>query len=589
MLIKRILKICDFYGTKFHWYINYKPKYYSYYGGIFSILSFISCIIIFIIFGLDDFKRRHPIINTSTIPPKGYKNIKFGEQKLYLPWRIVDYDEKPINHKGILYPKIYYFTSKYNNETGAMKTNYTLIDYKLCNETSMKSAGNEYLLDIAIEDLYCIDMEDLDMGGSWNSEFLNYIRFDLYLCKDGSDYNESNLNCTSYNRFNELHGKDNNFFFELLYPVVQFQPTEKNIPILILYKTYYYIFSRYTNKLDRLYLQEYILKDEQGWILNKQNNISYWGTYSIEGENYVTGEQDILHKGSNSRLYSLKIYLNLGITFYTRKYKKLYEMLSEIFPLLRAINSFFSFLTEILNELYSTKKLNEFIIGIDKKKKKLRKNKNSKILLNLNTLNHTNNLFKNIYIKKNKIEEKNKLEEKNNKNEIPKILEDSSKLFCIPSSSKKEIVPNKKKSNNSMALNLKKSFNNNFSTNSNQNRNRIHHFESFEKIKFPLKYYFFGLFLIKLRSRKFQSSYISEKFSKSFIFYTRLIDISSYISLYKQFELFKKNVSNKLMLNEDEINKKEDIFFKNNNNRISINKSINTKKRLKSVTIINKK
>jgi len=43
------------------------------------------------------------------------------------------------------------------------------------------------------------------------------------------------------------------------------------------------------------------------------------------------------------------------------------------------------------------------------------------------------------------------------------------------------------------------------------------------------------------------------------------------------------------MLNEDEINKKEDIFFKNNNNRISINKSINTKKRLKSVTIINKK
>jgi hypothetical protein len=166
MYVKRFLKICDFYGTKFHWYINYKPKYYSYYGGIFSILSFISCIIIFIIFGLDDFKRRHPIINTSTIPPKGYKNIKFGEQKLYLPWRIVDYDEKPINHKGILYPKIYYFTSKYNNETGAMKTNYTLIDYKLCNETSMKSAGNEYLLDIAIEDLYCIDMEDLDMGGS---------------------------------------------------------------------------------------------------------------------------------------------------------------------------------------------------------------------------------------------------------------------------------------------------------------------------------------------------------------------------------------------------------------------------------------
>ena len=429
-------------------------------------------------------------------------------------------------------------------------------------------------------------MEDLDMGGSWNSEFLNYIRFDLYLCKDGSDYNESNLNCTSYNKFNELHGKDNNFFFELLYPVVQFQPTEKKIPILILYKAYYYIFSRYSNKLDRIYLQEYVLEDEQGWIFNKYNNLSYWGTYSIGGENYITSDQDIVYKGSNSRLYSLKIYLNLGMTFYTRKYKKLYEMLSDIFPLIRAITTFFSFLAEIISELYSTKKLNEFIIGIDKKKKDLRKNKKSKILLNLNTLNNSNNLSKNINGKN------NKLEEKNNKNQFSKILEDSSKLFCIPSSNYKQIVPDKKISTNSMGLNLKKGFNINYSPKSN-NRNKIHYFDNFEKIKFPLLYYFFGIFLIKLKSRKFKSIYISEKFSKSFIFYTRLIDISSYVSLYRQFELFKRNVTNKLMLNEDETNKKEDILFKNNNrisnNRISINKSNNSKKRLKSVTIINKK
>ena len=274
------------------------------------------------------------------------------------------------------------------------------------------------------------------------------------------------------------------------------------------------------------------------------------------------------------------------MTFYTRKYKKLYEMLSDIFPLIRAITTFFSFLAEIISELYSTKKLNEFIIGIDKKKKDLRKNKKSKILLNLNTLNNSNNLSKNINGKN------NKLEEKNNKNQFSKILEDSSKLFCIPSSNYKQIVPDKKISTNSMGLNLKKGFNINYSPKSN-NRNKIHYFDNFEKIKFPLLYYFFGIFLIKLKSRKFKSIYISEKFSKSFIFYTRLIDISSYVSLYRQFELFKRNVTNKLMLNEDETNKKEDILFKNNNrisnNRISINKSNNSKKRLKSVTIINKK
>ena len=35
-----ILRIFDFYGTEFHWYFDYKPKYYTSYGGIFSILSF---------------------------------------------------------------------------------------------------------------------------------------------------------------------------------------------------------------------------------------------------------------------------------------------------------------------------------------------------------------------------------------------------------------------------------------------------------------------------------------------------------------------------------------------------------------------
>ena len=436
MHIKRILKICDLYGTKFHWYIGYKPKYYSYHGGIFSLLSLISSIIIFLIFGLKDFKRANPIINTSTIPPSGYKNIQFGKQKLYLPWRIVDYDEKPLNHKGIVYPKIYYYTSKYNNETGAMKTNYTLISYKLCNETSMKNLGKEFLLDISLEELYCIDMEELNMGGSWTSDFINYIRFDLYLCKDGINYNESNLNCTSFNKFEDLHGKDNSWFFELLYPVVQFQPNKKNIPILILYKTYYYIFSRYSNKLDRIYLQENVLSDEQGWIFNNIQNMSYWGTYSFDGDNYYRGEKDILKKGSNSRLYSLKIYLSNGITYYTRSYKKIYEILSEILPLIRGIISLFTFLSEIMNEIYTTKKLIEFIIGIDKKEKKmLKKNKKSMQILNdLKLITYSSKINNNIFI--NHLNDKNNKFEKNNYTN----LDDSSKINCINKLSKKSIT-----------------------------------------------------------------------------------------------------------------------------------------------------
>ena len=592
MYIKRILKICDLYGTKFHWNIGYKPKYYTYYGGIFSILSLASWIIVFMVFGLEDFQRTHPIINTSTIPPNGYRNIKFGQQKLYLPWRIVDFDEKPINHKGILYPKIYYFNSRYNNETGAMKTNYTLLNYKLCNETSMKDLGNEFLLDIAIEELYCIDMEDLDIGGSWNSEFMNYVRFDLYLCKDGIDYNETNHDCTKYKELEDLPGGDNSLFFELLYPEVQFQPAEINMPILILYKSYYYIFSRYSNKLDRIYLQEHIMEDEQGWIFNKHQFMSYWGTHSIRGDNYVTGEKDIMKQGSNSRLYSLDIYLSLGITYYTRTYKKLYEILSEIFPLIRTIVSFFSFLSDAMNELNSSKKLNEFIIGIDKKKKKPKNKSSIKILQDLNPFNSLNKNNNFMFRKTNG--NSFKVEEFNHRSVLLNNIDDSSKLYCLPinnNGNKKDNKANKKKSTNTLMMTLKKNFNNNSHTVIDINKNKINNFDNIEKIKFPLTYYLLGFFLIKIKSRKFKNSCISEKFSKSFIFYSRLIDISTFITLYKQFEQFKKVVSNKLRINEDDISRKEDLLFRNtyklsNCDKLS-HKGTNIRP-LKSITLINR-
>ena len=70
-----------------------------------------------------------------------------------------------------------------------------------------------------------------------------------------------------------------------------------------------------------------------------------------------------------------------------------------------------------------------------------------------------------------------------------------------------------------------------------------------EKIKFPLIYYFYGFFLnIIFTKRKNNYFCISEKFNRSFTFFTELIDITSYISLFQQFESLKKFVFNNLRL-----------------------------------------
>ena len=47
-----------------------------------------------------------------------------------------------------------------------------------------------YHIDIKLDQLYCIDMEDIDIGGSWDTSFLDLVTLDIYTCKNGIDYDE---------------------------------------------------------------------------------------------------------------------------------------------------------------------------------------------------------------------------------------------------------------------------------------------------------------------------------------------------------------------------------------------------------------
>ena len=533
--MKNLLRVIDFYGQRFNLYIGYKPKFYTCFGGIMTLLSFLSYILIFIILGNDDLKRKNPISNTSTVPPSGYKNIKFGEEKIYLPWRIIDYDENPINITNVIYPRIFYFTVQPDNITGELITKYNLVNYKLCNETSMKNLGKEYIIDIPLETLYCIDMDNLKVGGSWNADFLNFIRFDLYMCKDGIDYNESNFECTSYDNLENIYGGGESIFFELLYPNVQFQPTNLDVPILIVYKTHYYIINKYTNKLDRLYLQEYVFEDERGWLINNPNNISYWGVNSINGESYIQHEKDVLRFASNSKCYTLNIYFELGIVFFTRKYKKLYEILGEIFPIMNVFHFIFEILAKKINEAYSAKKLNEYIMGIDhyKEKRDLISLKNHNIKNNKLQSDSPKNKFNSLYLFK-------------NKTQFMKDIQ-SNKLFTNSFEDASNIIYNPNNVNGNLNFHLKNI------TNRNSVKQNMQKYKNSKKTgdKFPLKYYFYGMIYMKFNYTKNNKKLffcVTRNFFRSYSYFRRIIDITSYIKISKEFELYKsilfKNESN---------------------------------------------
>ena len=277
------IKYFDFFTIKFHFYTNKQPKFRNIFGGIMNLIYLIICLVIFVGFSYEDIFKLNPISSKSEISNYNQKIVNLNEEKLWIPFRMVTYEEKFIDHRGLLFILPYFIEGKRNNLTG-MDLKYNLLHYKLCNETSMINKSNNYKIDVPLNELFCIDENDIKFGGSWNGNILNYIEINLHLCEDGINFNSSDPRCTKID--NLLKYKNTSWLFEFYYPVVQFQPTNLETPLEVIYRSYFYRLSSKTNKVERLYLQEHILSDDRSLITKKYKNSSCWGMSTFYGDDY---------------------------------------------------------------------------------------------------------------------------------------------------------------------------------------------------------------------------------------------------------------------------------------------------------------
>ena len=595
-IVSDILKYVDFFGATFSFYSEKNRKFYTNLGGLLTLLSIILSTILFIYNNIDNFSHNVPTSTTSTAK-EPYKNIKFGKEKIWIPWRIRDFGGKTINHNNILYPIIFYYKGKRNKLTNNMDIYYEFLDYKKCSETSMINNSDIYMIDMKLDQLYCIDMEDLDVGGSWDSDFLNLVTLDLYNCKNGINYDEDNENCTKYEKIREIAGENNNFQFEIYYPVVHYQPLNKTHPIFVKYTNYFYHISIYSNKIDRIYLQQYILKDDKGLISKDEKTFNYWGVVSFSGDSYATGiNRDLMNEGSTSRFYSFNIYLKNEITNYNRTYKKLFLIIADGLPIINVIFVVFKLFAKILKISSGNKKLTELLFENLKETKPLYRFKTNKLHSKIK-------VFKSSSIKNNENDiSNNYLTPKYNytKKKQSALLKKAKPQYSI-------IIPNAKpkiKSNNHLNVipnftNMHQSvFNSNLNVSkdsfglSDKSNNIFSHLphedinskneatsqknidskilkmmlkkQYIRKSLFPYKYYLCSIFIKNIHSSR-NYFFVTKKFIVVYNFICQLFDISSYLILQKEFQIIKNNLleekykhivekSNKINVNDQSFN-----------------------------------
>ena len=560
-MLYEVITYCDIFGTKFSFYTDEKPRFYSLLGGILSILLIIVCIIVFFSYGLDDLNRNTPTVINSFIPSETYRKIKFGEQKIWIPWRIVDYENKYVNHENLIYPILTYYSGARNDTNSSFNIKTKKLNYKLCNETSMINKPEFYKINVPLNQLYCTNMDDIEIGGAWISLYINYVSMNFYLCKNGIDYDETNPNCTTQQDIIDRIGVNNSLEIEFYYPIIRFQPTNISYPIIVLYNQFFYHISKFSNKIDRIYFQEYILKNDLGWIKKNSINSSYWGFSTINGDSYTsTDKKDLISEVSTSRSYSLNIYLQQGIIYYERKYKKILQIISERLPIISFVFIIFKKIVKIFKVSEENKKFFELLFEnlkakknrfsqianqiLNKKQKKININANNissyinhsaihrakhisqndfsnLAILNASLLNK-NNDFNSSQIKKNSISSEFK-----NNNDRKKITESNYKLSLF---SRQKLNENNE---NIVDKNL-------------EINPEIEHVlrtkTKYELSKlFPYRYYFCSTFLKNIDIAKLTFLF-SKKFTKVYKFVGRMFDISSYLGMLREFQMLKSMI-----------------------------------------------
>ena len=366
----------------------------------------------------------------------------------------------------------------------------------------------------------------------------------------------------------------------------------KTTPIFVKYTNYFYHLSRFSNKIDRLYLQQYILKDDKNLLHKNEKLYSFWGTYSLEGDNYATGNtKDLMNEGSTSRLYSFNIYLKPNVVYYNRTYKKLTLIIAEGLPIVNIIFLFFRLIAKVFKISSANKKLTELLFENLHKKKpkrfgheglKITSKNLKKVNIGKNTEIKKSNDFSSIQLNQQELEKQNAFQKiefkkssikspkhkskfyRNSNNKLSsyniKISNRSFNNLFNSSIDNSAIINNKYingfKNNIEDFLSIKSNeISSNLPINKLSNINKLNFEDNgninliksktktdyIKKTLFPYKYYLCSIFIKNIDISK-NSKFFTRKFISVYNFICQLFDVSSYLMLQREFEIMKNTI-----------------------------------------------
>jgi hypothetical protein len=338
----------DFFGVNFNFLIDGKEKYQTSLGAVISIFTAVIFVALFFGFGLDIFERKMPKVSI---------NSSVGQ-----------YHYPTLNNKNFTYA--YRLEDSYNmliNDTSKYRTFYTNYHYSLENETWILGDFNimegrlcnsfpefeekQLLFNISLEGWYCIDFDQMKLGGFYTTDSVYGIAIHTIHCSNATG--PKSFKCEEGGSLDNMtnHLTSSGVYWADLSQAILPSMDNYENPIMQTLINKYEMLNTKLTKSRKSFYQITKIYNDIGWFLENNFENSFLSLSDSQPDFTFKDEvnQDIL--------FSHYIYLGNKTDTYKRSYIKFQEIMAAIGGFSRIITFFISFFYSI-----NVKLLRNFIL-----------------------------------------------------------------------------------------------------------------------------------------------------------------------------------------------------------------------------------
>ncbi len=323
------MQYLDVQGKSIELYFKSKSSYTSKIGGFLTLILLIIFIAVFIIFGQDFFYKLNPSVLVQQINSKSYELFKVNNKNFPLAFRLRDFRGNLVDEEQEHFYYTFLLSENKKNDEGQLKlAKNTLIGYSICKEEDFDP---QLYAEKNLKDYFCINLSsvnatNLDFGGGWDGDYVNYLFAGITACKENSFNFQKGKPCGSDEKRKQIITKG--IVSTILVPYVLFDPSNFEKPFIMDMKFISFGIDEYLIKKLELKFQNKIIESDIGWIFQQieANQMLSYMSHLVDSIYYLSMKDNSF----GSAMSTITFNMDKQVVKYYRKYMKIQELLANV-------------------------------------------------------------------------------------------------------------------------------------------------------------------------------------------------------------------------------------------------------------------